>query len=387
MSETKRDIIIYYAFNFLLGFYIANGTTVLFERVLNFSYSQIFTLGAVYMLMFTLFEVPSGAFADLVGRKKSIAAGCFFLALGAIATGLSHNFPQVFASFFLWALGFSCISGASEALLYDRLNDESAYSRVLGRSMLFGLFGTILAGVVGPYLFNVNFRYPYLASAVPFLLAGMAVLFIKESGAAGNFSLGSHWTQIVKGTKTAFHNKFIIWAMLVLALTFAVMYTMSNAYQPYLQGIGFPVAMFSFILPVMFLFEGLGGFSSGNLYKWLGENKLFWLTLFLLGLSVGFLGYFPVKMILVSLLVYTFVQGVARPMISVYSNRYISSEQRATVISVQSMFSTIAAALPLFLFGFLSDKFGINNLLLILGAIVLVSGILLMVFKPKTEAV
>src|SRR3989344_728623 len=147
-QEMKRDIFIYYIFSFFLGTYIANGTTVLFERVLEFSYSQIFTLGAVYMLMFILFEVPSGAFADLVGRKRSVALGCLLLVLGALATGMSTNFAQVTASFLLWAAGFSCISGAGEALLYDRLNDEKRYGKVLGTSMLLGLFGTILAGII-----------------------------------------------------------------------------------------------------------------------------------------------------------------------------------------------------------------------------------------------
>src|SRR3989344_9619325 len=107
----RKDIIFYYLFSCLLGFYSANGTTVLFERVLGFSYSRIFILAAVYMLMFILFEIPSGAFADLLGRKKSIALGCLLLTLGAITSGLSNNFWQLFLSFFLWAAGFSCISG------------------------------------------------------------------------------------------------------------------------------------------------------------------------------------------------------------------------------------------------------------------------------------
>lgn len=385
VDRTQKDVVIYYLFSFLLGFYIANGTTVLFERVLNFSYSQIFTLGAVYMLMFILFEVPSGAFADLVGRKISIAAGCLFITLGAIVTGISNTFPQVSASFLLWALGFSCISGANEALLYDRLKDESLYGKILGKSLLFGLLGTICAGVLGPYLFEHDFRYPYLFSAIPFFLAGLVILFFKENGTSHQFSLSNHWNQIVNGAKTAFADKFIRWAMLVLALTFAGMYTMNNAYQPYLQDVGFPVKAFSVILPIMFLFEGLGGYSSSKFYDFFGENKLFLIVLMFLGISLGVLGYLPYKVTLVSLFVYTFLQGVARPMISVYSNRYIEASQRATVISVQSMISTIAAALPLFVFGFLTDRIGLNRLLILLGAVILFSGILLLVFKPKTS--
>jgi len=45
----RRNTIAYYAFNFLFGLYLATGTTVLFERELGFSFSQIFTLDAIYM--------------------------------------------------------------------------------------------------------------------------------------------------------------------------------------------------------------------------------------------------------------------------------------------------------------------------------------------------
>jgi hypothetical protein len=51
----RRNILLYYAFSFLVGFYIATGTTVLFERQLGLSFAQIFTLDAIYMLMFILF--------------------------------------------------------------------------------------------------------------------------------------------------------------------------------------------------------------------------------------------------------------------------------------------------------------------------------------------
>src|SRR5277367_2694586 len=110
----KKNLIIFYFYSFFSGFYIANGTTVLFERVLGFSYSRVFTLGAVYMLMFVLFNVPAGALADIIGRKKTLILGSSVLVLASVATGISKNFTEVFFSFFLWSLGFSLITGADE---------------------------------------------------------------------------------------------------------------------------------------------------------------------------------------------------------------------------------------------------------------------------------
>jgi MFS family permease len=280
-------------------------------------------------------------------------------------------------------MGFSCISGANEALLYDRLNNEDLYGQVLGKSYLFSLVGTTLAGILGPYLFSQYFRFPYLFSTIPFFLAGLIILFFYESEVKGKFTIRHHLRQMRDASKVTYGNRFIRWAGFVLALVFAVSYTMSNAFQPYLQNIGFNVKTFSIILPAMFLFQGLGGFVSRKFYNYLGENKLFVLSLLLLALSIGLMGIFAVKITVLALFAYTFIQGVAAPLVSTYSNRYIASHQRATVLSVQSMGSTVAAALPLFLFGFLTDKFGLNKLLITLGIIILLASITLISTKPK----
>ncbi|MDP3696451.1 MAG: MFS transporter [Candidatus Taylorbacteria bacterium] len=381
----KKDIFIYYLFSFLLGFYIANGTTVLFERELGFSYQQVFVLAAFYMLMFIIFEVPSGAMADLLGRKKTMALGCFVLAVGAVASGLSENFWQLFLSFFLWAFGFSCISGADEALIYDRLKDEKEYTRVWGRAHFFFLIAMALAGILGPMLYAENFRYPYLFSAIPFFVAGIVIQFFSKEEVKGTFTLREHINQIKTGAKFAFHNKYILWAMGVLALTFAVWYNLSNSYQPFLVGVGFTIRDFSWILPAIFVSEAAGGFFAGKFIERLGERKIFVFGFLLFGLSVGLAGHLGLKLSVVFLLAYSFLLGILRTTISTYANRHIESSHRATVISFQGMMATISAALSLFLFGFLTDRIGLANLFILLGALTVVGGILLLIFRPKEE--
>lgn len=379
----KKDIIIYYLFSFLLGFYIANGTTVLFERVLGFSYQQIFMIGGAYMLMFILFEVPSGAFADLLGRKKSIALGCFIIALGALATGISTTFWQVFASFFLWALGFSFISGADQALLYDRISDHKIYTRVLGHSKFFFLGATALAGILGPYLFSLNFRYPYLFSALPFLGGSLAILFFQEAREKHEFTLKKHWEQIKEGVSFTKNNKYILWSMGLLALTFAVWYNLFNSYQPFLIDVGFTIRAFSLILPAIFLCEALGGMIAAKLLDTLGESRVFVFGLLMFGLSVGAAGLLNNQLSLAFLLLYCLLLGVLRTVLSGYANHHIESSHRATVISVQSMVATVAAALSLFLFGFLTDRLGISQLFVILGVITLVCSVALLLVRPR----
>ena len=381
----KKDIWLYYLFSFLIGFYIANGTTVLFARELHLSYSQIFLLTAVYMLMFVLFEIPSGALADLIGRKKTIIFGGVALGAAAGCSGLAQNFLQLFLSYFLWSIGFSSISGANEALLYDRVSDQEIFSQAVGRSGFFWIVGTAVAGIVGPYLFSLNFRLPYLASAIPFFLAALAILpFAETRPAQGQFSLPRHWEQIKTGIQIGYRNKFVLWGSAGLALIFATSYTFSNSYQPYLVDLGFSVKMFSVILPVMFLTQALGSFLFPKLLLF-RESRLFAFCLLAIAAATMGLGASHVKGALAIVFFYMFLEGVARPLVSAYSNRYIDSFHRATVISVQSMVGTVTAAAMLFLIGMLTDRIGIHNVLLVLGAFILLVSIVLLMFKPKDQ--
>lgn len=381
----KKNLIIFYFYSFFTGFYIANGTTVLFERVLGFSYSRVFTLGAVYMLMFVLFNVPAGALADIIGRKKTLILGSCVLVLASIATGISGNFTEVFFSFFLWSLGFSLITGADEALLYDALNNEDAYSKAWGRASFYSLFGLAFAGIVGPFLFSKNFRFPYLFSAVPFFLSAVSLIFFKENARKAGLTLKHHFSQTYQGIKIAFSNKYVFWAIGVLALVFGSMYTFTNSYQPYLQQIGFSVKTFSVILPIMFIIQAVGGPLAGKFFSKKNENLVFIISLLTIAASFGVLGFFNSKFNLAILFIYSLVQGVIQPVISTYTNRFVDTKFRATVVSVQSMVATVAAALMLFLFGYLTDRLGLNNLLIMLGGLVAVFGIILVIVKPKAE--
>ncbi len=381
----RRNVFLYYAFSFLAGFYIATGTTVLFEQKLGLSYAQIFTLDAIYMLMFVLFEVPSGAFADLLGRKKTILAGLATLIIAAVGTGFAQNFLHLFLSSLVWALGFSLISGSSEALLYDSLKDDKLFHRVTGRALSFSIIGLALAAILGPLLFVQNFRLPYLSSTLPFAAAFLIMTFYRETEATKKkrFSAGSYVRQIREGATKAFGNRFVLWSMGALAIVFAVSYTFSSSYQPYLIEIGFSVSQFAFILPLMFVSEAFGGAWSEKVTERLGETAAFWGNILALGISLLALGFIASKFAVPILIVYGFLQGFLRPLASTYANRYIESEHRATVISVQVMVSTVAASALLFALGFLTDRIGVVALTGVIGALVLAAGVPLLLAKPK----
>jgi MFS family permease len=178
----------------------------------------------------------------------------------------------------------------------------------------------------------------------------------------------------------------VLWSTGALAMVFAVSYTFTSLYQPYLVQVGFTVAQFAYILPLMFVTEALGGTWSEKITSRLGERLAFWINILLLGASLLIMGILASKFVVPLLLAYGFVQGLLRPLLSTYANRHIEAAHRATIISVQVMMSTVVASALLFVFGFLTDRIGVIALTGLIGGLVLAAGIPLLLLRPKAAA-
>jgi MFS family permease len=136
----------------------------------------------------------------------------------------------------------------------------------------------------------------------------------------------------------------------------------------------------------MFIAEALGAAWSERISSRVGERIAFWTCIMSLGASILIMGLLASKLVVPLLLVYGFLQGVLRPLISTYANRHIEAAHRATIISVQVMMSTIVASALLFVFGFLTDRIGVIALTGLIGALVLAAGIPLLLLRPTAAS-
>jgi hypothetical protein len=71
------------------------------------------------------------------------------------------------------------------------------------------------------------------------------------------------------------------------------------------------------------------------------------------------------------------IVGVYQPLIADLQNKFISSDRRATILSISSFTQTIVMILISLIIGFLSVSFGLNNIYICLGAIMILCGIVI----------
>ncbi|WP_418113217.1 MFS transporter [Vibrio scophthalmi] len=141
--------------------------------------SQFAMLNVVWAATIVLAEVPSGAFADTLGRKKLVVLSSIvmFVEIAMIAVVPIGNPTLVFNVFLinriLSGLAMALASGADEALAYDTLKDqgkEELWPRVLQIQLRIASSVGIFVTLLGAAMYDVNFMsgvYHFLGLAEP----------------------------------------------------------------------------------------------------------------------------------------------------------------------------------------------------------------------------
>ena len=79
---------------------------------------------AVYLITTCLFEVPTGAVADVFGRKLSFILSCVVRALAFGLYYFSDTFAEFLVAEFIDAVGTTLSTGAFDAWAVDGMRDE-----------------------------------------------------------------------------------------------------------------------------------------------------------------------------------------------------------------------------------------------------------------------
>jgi MFS family permease len=153
----------------------------------GFTISDIGFMAAFYSLVQLLAEVPTGYFADRIGRIKSIRIGAGLAALATIFYVIFHSKVGIFAGVFLEALGYSFMGGAGEALIHDSLvvkKQEHLYTKVLSKAQSASLIANAILLALVPMTYAVDARLPFILGTVAYLsLLGAALVMQDLAGA------------------------------------------------------------------------------------------------------------------------------------------------------------------------------------------------------------
>jgi MFS family permease len=356
---------------------------VLFFQENGLSMTQIFLLKSVYSVGMLAFEIPSGYFGDVWGRKKTLVVGTLLLAAGFSVYSFSFHFWQFLLAELVLGIGQSFISGADSAMLYDTLkarNRESEYLKYEGRVTSVGNFSEAFAGIVGGLLATISLRTPYVCQFFISALSIPAALTLVEPSLGMDKRVAGmkDILRVVKYTLVdhSVLRNFIFFSSLMGSSTL----TYAWFIQPFLIEVKVPVALFGVIWTLLNLTVGVFSIFAHRIERNFTQKRTS--GFIFLAISSGFIltaSFISVWAMPVLFLFYV-VRGVASPVLKDYINTLIDSDVRATVLSLRDMFIRIIFAMTGPVLGWITDNYSLKSGLMIAGLFFLVSGAVLYYF-------
>ncbi len=362
------------------------GINTLFLLDAGLSNLEAFAANAFFTAGMMLFEIPTGVVADLRGRRLSFLLGALTL---AATTGVYVLLWWVEAPFWAWAissvgigLGFTFFSGAVEAWLVDALT-ATGYAgdltTVFGRGQAVTgaamLGGSVLGGVIAQ---ATNLGVPFVVRVGLLLVTVVvAAIFMHDLGFTPDRTaktLPAMRGLLDASVEHGLRNRPVRWLMLTSPFVGGVGVYAFYALQPYLLELyGDPTA-YGFAGLAAAAVAGaqiLGGVLAPRVRRLVPRPT----TVLLVGTAVAaaslvVVGLVPnLVLVLVSMVVWALTGATVLPVRQAYLNGMIPSQQRATVLSFDSLLSSSGGVVVQPVMGRVGDVSGYPLTFVLSGAV------------------
>ncbi len=362
------------------------GVNTLFLLDAGLSNAEAFAANAFFAVGQVIFEIPTGVVADTRGRRFSFILGAATLLASTLLYLLMW---QVQAPFIGWALasallglGFTFFSGATEAWLVDALKAtgyEGDLETVFGRAQVVGgaamLIGSVAGGVVAQL---TDLGVPYLLRAA---LLGLTVVvawrfmrdigFTPERNASPVRAVRTVMSGAIDG---GLRNRPVRWLMLAAPFTTGVGFYAFYALQPYLLELYGDPNAYSIAGLAAAIIAGaqmIGGWSVRFVRRWFHRRTDGMLAVGVIGVAaLVLLGVMPLFVVAVALLVvWALAAAVEEPIRRAFLNGLILSQQRATVLSFDSLMGSAGGVVIQPALGRVADVSGYAASYVVSGAI------------------
>jgi MFS family permease len=376
-ATIRRSVRRFFAFQLSTEARFDSAIWIIYLQSRGLSLAEIGLAESAFHLAPVLFELPSGSFADLVGRRWSLAIGSLLVAASAALLWSASSLPLAMLALFLSGASFSFRSGADQAYLFDTLSLEadgmrsypSLLGRLLGAMYLVGAATAWIGAAVSDINYGVTFGLAIGAGlGGAWLAAGLVEQRSAPDPATQSGSIRAHLGE----TRKTLAGSTLLKAMLLFSAIYWAASTIGHLYlQAAFAERGLSNSAIGLVVGVTLLVNALGAALAGRVAgRGSFARQLALLTAItgagLIGTGVSGLGFAVSAYLLANL-----ASGLIEPLISDWFNRQIASDRRATVLSVESwLFSaTMIGAFPAA--GWFAERFGWAALYALCGGVTL----------------
>lgn len=370
--------------------YFAPAFWIIFFMGLNFSLFQISLIIAAGPLMGFIFEIPTGAIADLYGRKFSVILGYFLEGTIFLTLFFVTDFYFILILFALYGLASTLSSGSKEAWAVDLIKGKKKkfVHNYFIKSKSLTSFALVLSGILGAFLvMQFGLRIIWIAASASLFFSAIVLLFAKEIYIKRKIKISKSLKEAFKQTKTSIsyakkHSVLFYFLLASFFMVFTGAFSESLAWIPFLQNLNFPSYAFGYLWSGIFLVAGIAPLFSKKLLN-KSKMKYFIFKMSLIASVLLLLVYFIQSWWLAILLIIItgFFWNVQGPISRTYFHKFIPTKLRSTIGSVEAMLLSIAGILALPLGGYLIDLIGARYVIMIAGGIGIIGALIYLKIK------
>lgn len=378
------------------GLSLISATYVTFLQQNGLNLLQVNLVNMVFYLTLFICEIPTGAFADIFGRKTSFMAACGLTSLGMITYGCVHTFAGFVLAETILAVGMTFRSGAFQAWLVDSLKHQGydgEFRRIFAReSIIRQICGGIGAVVGSYYLATTNQALPWFTGGVLMAVTTVLVYFTmkEEYFVRSSFSWKKGFTSMrnitVSSIRYGMNHRSVRFVLFITGIQIFAVQALNMYWQPLFREYGMGKQYLGFIFAGIMGATALGAWIISKT-KCVGKEKqmIMWSqictgVLVLVTVSVSGLPF-----IIIIFLLHEVPRGCLGPLIDSYIQKRIPSKERATITSFCAIAPHIGGAFGLVLSGLVAQRFGIP-VAWIVSAVFLIVGTLLVAKNGRNHS-
>lgn len=336
------------------------------------NYAGIGISETVLIVTMTLAEIPTGAIADLFGKKKTLVLAFLLEAIGAFIMAAAPNFQALVLAIFVMCVGGAFYSGTLDALVFDSLKEdghEDTYDKKISNINTISLIVPAICGIIGGFMYKINPSLPFYASTLGYLFGLIAALFLIEPHLdTEKFSLHNFLKQSGQGLKELFKSVDIKkQTLLLLSIGFFVVIS-SEMIDSFLGfEFGFNEIQLGILWSVIFIVSAIASQLTPTVRRFLGDNRAIIVTGILMALTFVVSPVAGMVFGGISLTLRSSLQGIFSNLTSTVINNNTASKFRATTLSTFNMIKNLPYVLTAYFLGSLADSQSAKTTALYLG--------------------
>lgn len=356
-------------------FLIKNGLNLLQVNLVNVTF---------YLTLF-LCEIPTGAFADIFGRKVSFVTACGLMSMSMFVYGGSHTFVGFVFAEVIGAIAATFRSGAFQAWLVDSLSHhgyEGEYHRIFGCESYIRQIGGGVGAVAGSYMAAYHQALPwFFGGSIMAITTFAAFLLMKEEYfVRGVFSwkkgLRSMRDVAVLSVRYGIHHKAVRFILIATCIQIFALQAMNMYWQPFFKNHGVSERHLGFVFVGMMIALAVGAFLASKLAYEGREKKMIMRVQFCTGTLILLAALIPgLPCIVVLFILHEVPRGCWNPLIDSYLQKRIPSCERATISSFCAIAPHIGGAIGLVVSGIVAQFFGIPMAWIVSGAFLIIGAL------------